>query len=69
VSAVDPSRWSCPTCSRTFVAEATDPDERLNEIAAEQRRHSTAHAEAVAVLARLGFPDPVKRQTRKKDAA
>jgi hypothetical protein len=64
VSAVDPSRWTCPLCDRTVTVYAAEPDQRA-ALATIQQRHSTAHAEAVAVLARLGFPDPVKRQKGK----
>lgn len=50
-------RWTCPTCHRTVVVDATDADTRC-ALAACQRRHAEGHRRATDVIARLGLPEP-----------
>lgn len=71
MSVTDPAKWTCPhpDCRRrTITVYASEPDQRA-AIEAIQRRHAKAHAEAAAILARLGLPTPIPRTQRRKKAA
>lgn len=71
MSVCDPTKWSCPDCHRTVTVYASEPDTRA-AIEAIQLRHSRAHREAAAVVARLGFPNllrPPRRQVPRKKAS
>lgn len=61
---VEQGKWTCPTCHRTVVIDATPADVKCC-IEAAQRRHSEGHAAGAHVLDDLGLAGASARATSK----